>query len=80
MCAFGVAATAPVANALVNPAISLRECGLSVLYGLVVGLVIGFVVIRARPGPHRLPRAGRPPRRGGRARSGRSRPAPAALL
>jgi hypothetical protein len=46
LCAFGVAATAPVANALVNPAISLVECGLSVLYGLVVGLVLGYVVIR----------------------------------
>ncbi len=46
LCAFGVAATAPVANALVNPAISLLECGLSVLYGLVVGLVIGYVIIR----------------------------------
>ena len=39
--------TTPVANALVNPAISLLECGLSVLYGLVVGLVIGYAVIRA---------------------------------
>ena len=47
LCAFGVAATAPVANALVNPAISLVECGLSVLYGLVVGLVLGYAVIRA---------------------------------
>ncbi len=47
LCAFGVAATAPVANALVNPAISLLECGLSVLYGLVVGLLLGYVVIRA---------------------------------
>jgi hypothetical protein len=46
LCAFGVAATAPVANALVNPAISLLECGLSVLYALVVGLVIGYAVIR----------------------------------
>ena len=46
LCAFGVAATAPVANALVNPAISLLECGLSVLYGLAVGLVIGYVIIR----------------------------------
>ena len=46
VCAFGVAATAPVANSLVNPAISLLECGLSVLYGLVVGLVIAYVVIR----------------------------------
>lgn len=47
LCAFGVAATAPVANALVNPAISLLECGLSVLYGLVIGLVIGYGIIRA---------------------------------
>ena len=38
--------TSPVASALVNPAISLLECGLSVLYGLVVGLVIGYAVIR----------------------------------
>jgi hypothetical protein len=47
LCAFGVAATAPVANALVNPAISLLECGLSVVYGLVVGLLIGYAVVRA---------------------------------
>ena len=46
VCAFGVAATAPVAQALLNPSISLLESGLSVLYGLLVGLVIGFVVIR----------------------------------
>jgi hypothetical protein len=47
LCAFGVAATAPVANALVNPAISLLECGLSVVYGLVVGLLLGYAIIRA---------------------------------
>ncbi|HCB05800.1 MAG TPA: hypothetical protein DEQ43_16405 [Nocardioides bacterium] len=47
LCAFGVAATAPVANSLVNPAISLLECGLSVFYGLVVGLVLGYAAIRA---------------------------------
>ena len=47
LCAFGAAATASVANALVNPAISLLECGLSVAYGLAVGLVIGYAVIRA---------------------------------
>lgn len=46
LCAFGVAATAPVASSLVNPAISLVECGLSVFYGLVVGLLIAYVVIR----------------------------------
>ena len=47
LCAFGVADDRPVANSLVNPAISLRECGLSVVYGLLVGLVIGYAVIRA---------------------------------
>ncbi|HEU5036184.1 MAG TPA: hypothetical protein VFT70_04220 [Nocardioides sp.] len=46
VCAFGVAATAPIANALVNPAVTLDERVLSVTYGLVVGLVIGFVVVR----------------------------------
>jgi len=46
VCAFGVAATAPVAQAMVNPMVSLAESGLSVLYGVVVGLVIAFVVIR----------------------------------
>ncbi len=46
VCAFGVAATSPVANALVNPSITLVESALSVLYGVVVGLLIGFVVIR----------------------------------
>lgn len=47
LCAFGAAGTTAVANSLINPAISLRECGLSVGYGLVVGLVIAYVVIRA---------------------------------
>jgi len=46
VCAFGVAATSAVANSLANPAITLRESSLSVLYGLVVGLLIGLVVIR----------------------------------
>jgi hypothetical protein len=47
LCAFGAAGTTAVANSLVNPAISLLECGLSVVYGLVVGLLIGYAVIRA---------------------------------
>lgn len=47
VCAFGVAGTAAVSDALVNPSISVLECALSVLYGLLVGLVIGFAVIRA---------------------------------
>jgi hypothetical protein len=46
VCAFGVAATSAAANSLVNPAITVRESGLSVLYGLVVGLLIGWAVIR----------------------------------
>lgn len=46
VCAFGVAGTAAVSDALVNPAISVTECVLSVVYGLVVGLAIGYVVIR----------------------------------
>jgi hypothetical protein len=46
VCAFGVAATTPVANALVNPAVTLEESVLAVVYGVVVGLLLGFVVIR----------------------------------
>jgi hypothetical protein len=46
VCAFGVAGTAAVSDALVNPAISVEESALSVLYGVVVGLVIGYVVVR----------------------------------
>jgi len=46
VCAFGVAATAAVANSLANPAIAITESILSAVYGLVVGLAIAFVVIR----------------------------------
>ncbi|WP_343909641.1 hypothetical protein [Nocardioides aquiterrae] len=46
VCAFGVAATTPVANALVNPAVTLEESVLAVVYGVVVGLLLGFAVIR----------------------------------
>lgn len=46
VCAFGVAATSAVANSLANPAITLRESSLSVFYGLLIGLLIGFLVIR----------------------------------
>ncbi|WP_205471780.1 hypothetical protein [Nocardioides sp. SYSU D00038] len=46
LCAFGAAATTAVANSLVNPEITLLECGLSVLYGTVVGLVVGYAVVR----------------------------------
>jgi hypothetical protein len=47
VCSFGVAATAPIATSLVNTSVSVVESSLAVLYGLVVGLVIGFVLIRA---------------------------------
>ncbi|MFC4785725.1 hypothetical protein ACT8ZV_14700 [Nocardioides sp. MAHUQ-72] len=46
VCAFGVAATAPVTQALLNPAVSLAESGLSVAYGVVGGLLLGFLLIR----------------------------------
>ncbi|HVK29283.1 MAG TPA: hypothetical protein VM575_13150 [Nocardioides sp.] len=46
VCAFGVAATSPTATALANPAVSVSEAALSVVYGLVAGLVIGWVLIR----------------------------------
>ena len=46
VCAFGVAATSPIANALVNPAVPLLESALAVSYGAVVGLILGFAVIR----------------------------------
>ncbi|GAA1508585.1 hypothetical protein [Nocardioides humi] len=46
VCAFGVAATSPTATALANPAVSVEEATLSVVYGLVVGLVLGWLLIR----------------------------------
>lgn len=63
VCAFGAAATAPIANALVNPHVELTEIALSVGYGLVVGLIIGFVLIRLD-----LALTGSPGRRGRRGR------------
>lgn len=73
VCAFGVAASAPVAQALLNPAISLAECALSVAYGVVVGLILGFVLIRvdlAVTGPR-----GARARRAEEAAAGRPEPA-----
>ncbi len=46
VCAFGAAGTAAVANGLANPAISFEESALSVAYGLVVGLFLGYLVTR----------------------------------
>lgn len=44
--AFGVAATTPPGYLLVRPLVSMAEVGLQVLYSVLVGLVIGYVVIR----------------------------------
>lgn len=46
VCAFGVAATSPAATALANPAITRVEASLSIIYGLIVGLAIGWLLIR----------------------------------
>jgi len=70
VCAFGVAATAPIASTFANPEVSVVEGGLSMVYSLLVGLVIGYVVIRldllltgspgaARGGAADAPRPGR---------------------
>ena len=47
VCAFGVAATVPVATGLVAPDSSYLEAGLRVAYSLVLGLLLGYLVIRA---------------------------------
>lgn len=47
VCAFGVAATANAATWLVDPAVGWRSTALSALYSLVVGLVLGYLLIRA---------------------------------
>ena len=44
--AFGIGMTAPVAYSLVDPGRSLEEVGLATAYGALIGLVIGFVLIR----------------------------------
>lgn len=46
LCAFGVAATVPVAASLVNPAISLLESTLAIVYALIVGAVLGYLIVR----------------------------------
>ncbi|WP_157559112.1 hypothetical protein [Nocardioides sp. Soil774] len=47
VCAFGVAATVPLATGLVAPDSSYVEAALRAAYSLVLGLVIGYVLIRA---------------------------------
>lgn len=46
VCAFGVAATAPIASTFANPEVSVIEGVLSIGYSLLVGLALGYVVIR----------------------------------
>jgi hypothetical protein len=46
VCAFGIALTAPVSYALVDPGRSVEEVGLATGYGAVIGLVLGFLLIR----------------------------------
>ena len=47
VCAFGVGATAPIAQALIDPTVGREEVGLAIGYGLVVGLAVGVLLIRA---------------------------------
>ncbi len=47
VCAFGVAATVPLASGLVRPDSSFVEAGLQAAYSLVLGLILGYLVIRA---------------------------------
>lgn len=47
VCAFGVAATIPLATGLVSPDSSYAEAGLRAAYSVGLGLVVGYLVIRA---------------------------------
>ena len=46
VCLFGVALTAPVASTFLNPDVGLVEAALSVVYSILIGLVIAFIIIR----------------------------------
>ena len=47
VCAFGAAGIAAVASSLLDSAVPLTEAGLAVLYSTVIGLGIGYLIIRA---------------------------------
>lgn len=47
VCAFGAAGLAVVATSLLNPAVSLAEAVLILVYSLVLGLGFGYLVVRA---------------------------------
>lgn len=46
VCVFGVAATAPVATSLLNGSVTRTESAVATAYALVVGVVVGFLLIR----------------------------------
>jgi hypothetical protein len=47
VCAFGAAGLAVVTVSLLDPGVALLEAGLSLLYSLALGLLVGYAVIRA---------------------------------
>jgi hypothetical protein len=44
--AFGAPGLAVIATTLLNPALSLAEAGLALLYSLLIGMVLGYLVVR----------------------------------
>jgi len=46
VCAFGVTAAAQVTHTFLDPGLTLADAGLTTLYGVVVGVLLGIVVIR----------------------------------
>jgi hypothetical protein len=46
VCVFGVVATAPIAQAFLQPSAPLQEWSLAIGYGVLVGLALGFLLIR----------------------------------
>lgn len=46
VCAFGVTATVPLAQALLEPDGSFLEAGLRAIYSLVLGLLLGYLIVR----------------------------------
>jgi hypothetical protein len=46
VCAFGVVAVAPIAQALLQPTVPLQEWTLALGYGVAVGLLLGYLAIR----------------------------------
>lgn len=75
VCAFGVGATAPIAQALTDPGVSNRESATAIGYALVVGLLLGLLLIRVD-----LALTGQRGRRGRRAEEAAAiRPEPARI-